>query len=378
MQKRYLLTPGPTPLPPEVVRSQAQPIIHHRTEEFEQIFAVVRQDLKYVFQTNQDVLILASSGTGAMEAAVTNLHSAEDDVLVISGGKFGQRWGQIASCYGLKPTVIEVEWGQAVDPAKVAQALAQNPQIKTVFCTYSETSTGALIDVKALAAITSKTDTLLVVDSITATGVVPLPMDEWGVDVVISGSQKAFMLPPGLGFITLSKRAWKRTETAKLPSFYFNLTKERKNQVTNQTAYTPAITLIIALKEALELIRKEGLDKVFTRHQRLANATIAGVKALGLELFAAACPSLAVTAVKAPANIDAGKIVKAMKKYGVTIAGGQDHLKGKIFRVSHLGYVDTFDVIIGISALEMALKEAGYAFEMGSGVKAAQEVLLAG
>ncbi len=380
MQKRYLLTPGPTPLPPEVVRSQAQPIVHHRTEEFKQLFLGIHQDLKYVFQTRQEVLILASSGTGAMEASVVNLHSPGDEVLTINGGKFGARWGQMAQTYGLKVTTLEVEWGQAVDPALVAQALEENPNIKTVFATFSETSTGVLTDVETLAKITSRRpQVLLVVDAITASGVLPLPMDEWGVDVVVSGSQKAFMLPPGLGFIALSEKAWQRTESATLPRYYFDLVKERKSQSKGQTAYTPAISLIIGLKEVLELLKKEGLEQVFARHQRLARATRAAVTALGLELLAPDSPSPALTAVKAPPDMDAGKIVKRLsQKYGVTIAGGQDHLKGRIFRISHLGYVNNFDVIIAISALEMVLKELGYPLVLGSGVGAAQEVLLAG
>ncbi len=377
MQKKYMLTPGPTPLPPEVIRSQAFPLIHHRTPEFTKIFEEVHEDLKYVFQTKQEVLVLASSGTGAMEASVTNLHSPGDEVLTVSGGKFGARWGLIAKAYGLKPTIIDIEWGSAVAPSQVAQALDANPNIKTVFCTFSETSTGVLTDVEALAKITSaRPDVLLVVDSITASGVCPLPMDEWGVDVVISGSQKAFMLPPGLAIIALSEKAWKRSETSALPRFYFDLAKERKSQVKGQTAYTPAISLIIALKEALSMIRGEGLEKLFARHQRLAEATRAAVKALGLTLLAPDAPSTAVTAVLAPEGMNAGDIVKTMKKYGVTVAGGQDHLKGKIFRLSHLGYYGTFDIIIAVSALEMALKELGHPLTMGSGVAAAQEVLL--
>ena len=377
MQKRYLLTPGPTPLPPQVLQSQARPIIHHRTEEFKQIFEQVHRDLKYIFQTEQDVLILACSGTGAMEAALVNLHCAGDKVLTINGGKFGARWGQLARAYGLEPTVIEVEWGQAVDPEVIARALAQDPGIKTVFATFSETSTGVLTDIQALARITGATDTLLVVDSITACGVLPLPMDEWGVDVVVSGSQKAFMLPPGLGFIALSERAWRRAQSATLPRFYFDLLKERKSQGKGQTAYTPAISLIIGLKEVLELVKREGLEQVFARHRRLARATRAAIEALGLELLAPQSPSPALTAVKAPPGIDAGEIVKTMsRKYGVTIAGGQDHLKGRIFRISHLGYVNNFDVIIAISALEMTLQELGYTFELGCGLRAAQEVLL--
>jgi len=355
----------------------AQPIIHHRTPEFEAVFQEVRELTKQVFKTQQDVLLLCTSGTGAMEAAVSNLLSCGDKALVISGGKFGQRWELICRAYGLTPQVIDVEWGRAVDPQAVAQALEAQPDIRAVFATFSETSTGVLHDVRRLAEIVSAyPDTVLVVDAITALGVIDLPMDEWGVDVVVAGSQKALMLPPGLALIALSEKAWRLSERSDLPKFYLDLRKERKSQAKNQTAYTPAITLMIALREALRLIVAEGLDQVFRRHAILAEATRQAVKALGLELFAADSPSNALTAVKVPEGVDGKALVAQMsKKYGVTVAGGQEHLKGKIFRISHLGYAGVFDVIVAISALEMSLLDLGKTVELGAGVRKAQEIL---
>lgn len=376
MEKNYLLTPGPTPVPSEVLLGMAEPIIHHRTAEYEKIFAQVRQGLSALFQTEQGVLTLTSSGTGAMESAVINLLSAGDMVLVVSGGKFGQRWADICQAYQVEVKTIEVEWGQAVDPQSVAKALEDDSRIKAVFTTFSETSTGVAHDVKTIAGIVAKHPAVLVVDAITALGVMEMPMDDWQLDVVVTGSQKALMMPPGLAFIALSEKAWKLADSSRLPKYYFNLKKEKKAQGKNQTAYTPAISLVIALRKALALIEKEGLDEVHRRHQRLAEATRAAVLALGLELLAPQSPSPALTAVKIPQSIEVSALRGLLsKKYGVAIAGGQDHLKGKIFRIAHLGYMSTFDVIIAISALEMALGELGYPVQLGSGVKAAQEIL---
>ncbi len=377
MKKNYLLTPGPTPVPAEVLLSMAHPIIHHRTPEYEEIFAQVKKGLISIFQTQQEVLVLSSSGTGAMEAAVINLLSAGDTALVINGGKFGKRWADICQAYQVNTEMITVEWGQAVDPQTVADALKANPHIKAVFTTHSETSTGVLHDIKTIAGIVAAyPQTVLVVDAITALGATAVPMDDWGLDVVVTGSQKALMMPPGLACIALSEKAWKLTETSQLPKYYLNLKKEKKTQAKNQTAYTPAISLVIALRESLAMIEREGLENVHRRHQLLAEATRAAVQALGLELLAPESPSPALTAVKSPAGIEVSALRGILsKKYGVTIAGGQDHLKGKIFRIAHLGYMGTFDTIIAISALEMALKELGHPLELGTGVKAAQEIL---
>ncbi|MEE8574438.1 MAG: alanine--glyoxylate aminotransferase family protein [Thermodesulfobacteriota bacterium] len=379
MKKTYLLAPGPTPVPDSSLLAMARPVIHHRTPEFSKTFAECATLLKDLFQTKEDVLILSSSGTGAMESSITNLFSPGDEVIVVNGGKFGERWGQISTTFGLTVHEIKVEWGKAVEVTEVAALLNENPGVKGILTQGSETSTTAAHPIKELATLTKDKDCLLVVDGITAVGVMPMPMDEWGVDVLVSGSQKAFMLPPGLAFIALSEKAWKFNETAKCPRYYFNLAKERKNLKNDTSAYTPAVSLINGLKEALLILAEEGIENTFARHSRLARATRAGAEALGLKLLAPDSPSTAVTGVFVPEGVDGAKLVKYLRdEMGVTIAGGQDHLKGKIIRLAHLGYVDTFDVIIGLSALEMALKKFGHDVELGSGVAAAQKILLEG
>ncbi|MBI2411937.1 MAG: alanine--glyoxylate aminotransferase family protein [Deltaproteobacteria bacterium] len=379
MKKRYLLAPGPTPVPDQALLAMAAPIIHHRTPQFSEVFRETADLLKYVFQTKQDVLILAASGTGAMEGSIVNLYSPGDEVVVVNGGKFGERWGKISEAYGLKVHWITVEWGKAVDPAVVKKALDENPKAKGVLVQASETSTTAAHPIKELAAITKDRDCLLIVDGITGVGVFDLPMDEWGIDVLVSGSQKAFMLPPGLAFVALSEKAWKFQETAKCPRFYFDYKKERKNLKDNTTAYTPAVSLITGLRECLKLIKEEGLYNVFGRHDRLARATRAACAAMGLKALAPDAPSNAATGVFVPEGVDGGKLVKYLRdEVGVTMAGGQDHLKGKILRIAHLGYVDTFDIIISIAAIEMALAKAGHKVQFGKGVGAAQEILIEG
>ncbi len=379
MRKKYLLAPGPTPVPESVLLAMAQPVVHHRTPQFSEVFKETAELLKYVFQTKEDVLILASSGTGAMEGAVVNLFSPGDEVIVINGGKFGERWGKISESYGLKVHWINVEWGRAVDPETVKDVLAKNQNVRGILCQASETSTTVLHPVKELAELTRERDCIIVVDGITAVGVVDIPMDRWGIDVLVSGSQKAFMLPPGLAFISLSEKAWRFCDDARCPKFYFDLKKERKNLARHTTAYTPAVSLITGLREALALIKEEGLENVFARHARLARATREAMKALGLKLLAPENPSPAATGVYVPDGIDGGKFVKYLRDdMGVTLAGGQDHLKGRIFRIAHLGYIDTFDIIIAISAVEMALKRFGHKVELGRGVGTAQEILLEG
>lgn len=380
MKKRFLLAPGPTPVPENVLLSMAQPMIHHRTPQFSAIFAEAKEDLKYIFQTKQDVLILAASGTGAMEGSITNLFSPGDEVIVVNGGKFGERWGKISEAYGLKVHWLNVEWGKAVDPKEIKKVLDANPKIKGVLMQASETSTTVAHPVKEVAAfIKGRQDCLLIVDGITSVGVFPTPMDEWGIDVLVSGSQKAFMLPPGLAFAALSEKAWKFMETAKCQRFYFDFKKERKNLKDNTTAYTPAASLIIGLRDALKMLKEEGLENVFARHNRLARATRAAVKAMGLKLLAPDSPSDATTGAYVPEGVDGGKFVKYLRDdMGITMAGGQDHLKGKIIRIAHLGYVDTFDIIVAISSIEMALRKFGHKAEFGKGVAAAQEILMEG
>jgi len=374
MKKFRLLAPGPTPVPPEVLLAMAQPVLHHRTPEFEALFAQARRALQWLFQTRREVLILAASGTGAMEGAVVNACSPGDRVLVIRGGKFGERWAEICQAYGLSVIPVEVPYGKAVDPQAVAAALRGEPSIAAVFVTHSETSTGVLHDLEAIAAIVRQTPALLVVDAITSLGVVDLPMDAWGVDVVVGASQKALMLPPGLAFASLSERAWAAAERTRLPRYYFNFLTERKAQAKHQSAWTPAVSLIAGLKAALGLLQAEGLPAIFARHERLARATRAAVTALGLTLFAER-PSPAVTAVKAPEGVDGEAIVATLRdRHGITIAGGQGSMAGKIFRIATLGYADPYDVLTGIAALEFTLAELGYPVRLGDGLRAAQDV----
>lgn len=374
--KYHLLAPGPTPVPPEVLKKMSEPIIHHREPAFEKVLEEVREGLKYLFQTKNEVLIFASSGTGAMEGAVTNTLCAGDKALVIQGGKFGERWGNICQAYGVKTHIIPVEWGQSLYPQIIAEALKGDHSIKAVFTQATETSTGVLYPIKEIAAIVAQyPNTILVVDAISHLGAVELPMDEWQIDVVVAGSQKALMLPPGLAFAALSDKAWEFVNKSTLPKFYFDFKKELKNIKQNQTAYTPAVSLIMGLAESLRRIKSEGLENIFARHAQLAKATRAAMLALGLKLYAPQAYSDAVSAIMAPPGIDGQKIVKMLRdKHNLTIAGGQDQAKGKVFRIAHMGYIDKSDIIVAIAAVEMTLKELGYAVELGRGVRAAMEV----
>ena len=377
MIKQLLLAPGPTPVPSRVRLAMAQPMFHHRTPQFSALFGEVRAQLQELFQTEQDVLMLAASGTGAMEAAVNNCFAPGDEVIFVNGGKFGERWGKLSSTFGLKPIEIKVEWGRAVRPEQVEQALAEHPNAKGVLVQASETSTAAVHPIEQLSAITRKTNALLVVDGITAVGVYPIPMDQWGVDVLITGSQKALMLPPGLALIALSARAWERVGQTKQPRFYFDLPRERTNQAKNTTAWTPAISLVIGLREALTMMQEEGYPNLYARHARLASATRAAGLALGLRLVAPDNPSPAVTGLYTPEGIDGGKLFSYLRdKMRVVFAGGQDQLKGKIIRIAHLGYIGAFDTITAVAALEMALKHFGHPVEFGRGVGAAQAELM--
>lgn len=378
MEKKYLFSPGPTMLPPEVLLKMAEPIMHHREPEFEKIFAEIREGLKYLFQTKNEVLVLTSSGTGAMEGAVSNLLSRGDKALVIRGGKFGERWGEICKAYGIEFIPIDVEWGRAVEPESIRKALEADPAIRAVYTQASETSTGVRHPIREIAEIVKRyEDKVIVVDAITGIGVFNLPMDQWGIDVVVSGSQKALMLPPGLAFAALSEKAWRLAERSDLPKFYFDFKKELKSTKKNQSSYTPAISLFVGLRESLNMIRKEGLEPLFRRHEKLARATREAVKALGLGLFAPDSPSDAVTAVKIPEGIDGERLKDLFfEKFGITVAEGQDRAKGKIIRIAHLGYYGRLDMVMVISALEMLLKEMGHRFELGAGVKRLEEVLM--
>lgn len=376
MIKQYLLSPGPTPIPNEVLTAMAGTMIHHRTPQFSKVFAETREGLKPLFGTKSDVLILASSGTGAMEAAVSNLFSPGEKVLVVNGGKFGERWLKIAKAFGLEPVEIKVEWGKAVKVEAVEKQLKAHPDIQGVLLQASETSTTTLHPVREIAQITRR-GPLLLVDGVTAVGVLPVPVDEWGIDALVTGSQKALMLPPGLGFVALSDRAWKKTESAKLPRFYFDLRAERKSQQQGGAAYTPAVSLIFGLRASLELMRKEGLERVYARHDRMGRATRAAATALGLKLLAPESPSPAATGIWMPEGANADKLLDFFRdRMGITFAEGQDQLQGRVIRIAHVGYMGAFDVLVAIGALEMALKKFGFPVKFGQGVAAAQEILM--
>jgi len=377
MQKKYLLAPGPTPVPPEALLAMAMPIIHHRAPDFLPVLESAKKGLQWLYQTKNDVLILCSTGTGGMVGAVNNFLNPGDDVLVINGGKFGERWTKICQAYGMKVEEIAVEWGYAAKPDLVEAALKKNPKIRAVFVQANETSTGVYHDIKPLAAVVKKTDALFVVDAISALAAHDIRTDEWGIDVMIGGSQKGIMLPPGLAFVSVSDKAWKAADTAKTPKFYFNFKKERENLAKNQTNFTSAVTLIIGLNSCIKMLQDEGLQNVFARHERLAKATRAAAGALGLKLFPKESPSNALTAIEAPPGVDGQEIYKHLReKYGITGAGGQDKLKGKIFRIAHLGYADTFDVISAVAGIEMVLKGLGHPVKLGTGVAAAEEILM--
>lgn len=378
MRKEYLMTPGPTPVPPSVLAAGALPMIHHRTPNYSQIFAEVNEDLKYVMRTNNDVLSFASSGTGAMESAVVNLFSAGEKVIVASNGKFGDRFSQIGNVYGLNVIDLKYEWGQVVNPVDLENALSENPDVKGVFITQSETSTGVLNDVEKIASAVKKHDVLLVVDSITGLGAVDIKPDDWGLDVVMSGSQKGLMMPPGLSCVSVSDKAWAAVERSNLPKFYFSYAKARKALAGKSptTPFTPAVSLVISLGVALKIMREEGIENIIERHSKLATAARNGLEALGLKLFAPPeGRGNAVTPAYPPEGISATDIVKNMKSsHGITIADGQDHLKGKVFRIGHLGYYDKFDILTTLAGLELTLRELGYDFTLGAGVGAAEKV----
>ena len=378
MLKRRLFTPGPVPVPDRVRLAMAQPIINHRAKDFLPLFEACRKGLQRCFQTRSPVVIFAASGTGAMEAAVSNVLSPGDHALVVRGGKFGERWAEICEAYGVRTTCIDVEWGRAVEPARVEQALAQHPDVKAVYLQASETSTGVCHPVREIAEIVRRRDDrLIVVDAITAIGVYDVPMDAWGLDIVVSGSQKAFMMPPGLAFLAVSDRARRFVASAKLPRFYFNLEAELAVIETNQTAWTPAIGLIMGLAEALKImLDEEGLEATWARTEKLAHATRESMRAIGLELLAPDAPSAACTAVKVPPGVDGPALRTYLReKLGYTVADGQGKLKGKIFRIAHLGYFDRFDTIGIVAAVEMALAALGRVSKLGEGARTATELL---
>lgn len=377
MKKFYLITPGPTPIPPDVAAASALPIIHHRTREFGEVFDKVSEGLKYVYRTKNEVMILTASGSGAMESAVANVVSPGDKVIVATSGSFGERWIKINEAFGAKVVAVKEEWGKPIDVKKVEEALKANPDAKAVFCQHTETSTGVVNDLPALGKIVDATPAVLVVDAISGLGGEELRMDEWKLDVVVSGSQKGLMVAPGLAFASVSPKGWKAVEACKNARFYFDYRAIKKSIPNKETPWTPAVTLMQSLKVALEHIKAEGIENVWARHKKLARATRAGMEALGLKLFATG-PCAVLTSALLPSNVDGNKLVDWCRdELGVSVAGGQEQLKGKIVRLAHMGYMDQFDLLVGLTALETALKKFGVAVPTGKAAHAASEALTA-
>jgi len=350
------MTPGPTPVPEEIMKAMAEPIIHHRTPEFREIFKEVSESLKKVYKTEGDCLVFASSGTGAMEASVVNILSPGDKAVSIRGGKFGERYQEICEAYGIESTPMDIEWGTSPDPKKLDEIITKNPGVKAVFTELCETSTATVYDIKALGEVTKKHGAALVVDAISGLGADNIEVDKWGVDIAVSGSQKALMLPPGLAFCSVSKKAWEMANDAKLPKYYYNFKKYKKALDASDTPFTPAITLMIGLKNALGRINSSGIDSVLKESKEMADTVRKEAVALGLEVFSKS-PSNALTALKVPSDKEASALVKAMKKKGITVAGGQAELKGKIISVAHMGGITRADVARTIETLKEALKE---------------------
>ena len=375
MKKNYMFTPGPTMVPQEVLLAEAAPMIHHRTAQFSQILTETVDGLKKLFGTDENVYVIMGSGTAAMEAAVVNVLSPGDKAICASGGKFGERWKELSLAYGGEVVDIALEWGRSLTVEQAAQALKEHPDARALFITQSETSTGALTDIEAIARLTRDSNTLLVVDAITGVGVHPCKMDEWGIDILVSGSQKGCMMPPGLAFIAVSARTWEAIEACTSPRYYLDLGAMKKNWEKQTTPFTAAVSLIRGLHKALEMIFDEGLDHVHARHARMAGAVRTAVQALGLKLVADN-PVNGVTALYGPDGLDTGKLVNLMRdKYGVTMAGGQGSLKGKILRIGHMGYVCDEDLLVAIGTLERALKELGCQVPYGAGLSALHEAL---
>lgn len=377
--KQYLLIPGPTQVPPEVLSAMSHPMINHRSSDFKAVLTEVTEGLKWAFQTKNDVLILTASGTGAMEAALVNTLSPGDKILILNIGAFGSRFVKIAKAYGFNIDEVKVERGKAADPKVVEQKLKEdrNKEIKAVIFQQNETSTGVLNDVKTIASLVAAHGALSIVDGVSGLLTADLRTDEWGIDVVAAGSQKAFMVPPGLSFVSMSEKAWKAYESAKTPRFYFDLGAARKFAQTGETPWTPCLSIAFGLQVSFRMLKAEGLENIFKRHEKLSRAVRAGVKALGFGLLAEErSASKAVTAVVPPAGIDAEALRKACREqYGVVLAGGQEDLKGKIFRIGHLGYADKMDMIAAFSALEMAASQMGAKIKLGEAVAAVEEAL---
>ena len=377
MVKKYLMTPGPTPVPATVASAQTADMISHRGREFHELFQYVTTTLREMVGTSQDVYVLTGSGTSAMEAAVANLMSAGEKALVIRGGNFGNRWADILKEYGVMVRAIDVEWGRAVNPKLVAERLAEDTEneIRAVFTTFVDTSTGVVQDIEEIGRIVADTNALLVVDAISGLGAMDYRMDEWNVDLTLSASQKSFMTPPGVAFLSLSGNAWKLCERAKSPRYYWDLRKYRQFGEKQETPYTPAVATLRALARALELMMEEGLPNIFARHEKMARATRAAANALALRLFALN-PADVLTVIRPPDEIGADELRGHIARtYGVSFGGGQGQLKDRVIRIAHMGGVGPFDVITAVAALEAGLADKGYVFEPGIGVAAAEEII---
>ena len=369
--KRHLFTPGPTPVPPQVLAAMAEPIVHHRSPDYRPIFRSCLDRLTEVFRTAREPLLFTASGTGAMESAVANLTGPGERVVVVSAGNFGQRWVEIARAFECDVDVVEYEWGEIPAADDLSARLRELGGARAVLMTQSETSTGVVADVRALAAAAREAGALSVVDAISSLGAIPLETDEWGIDVVVSGSQKALMTPPGLAFSSVSHAA----EGGQARGYYFDWERNRKAQDKLDAAFTPAVSLVVALDVALGLLLENGLEAAFDRHVRLGRACREGAKAMGLELFSPDDDSAAVvTAVKMPDGVEAGEVVLSLRdRFGITLAGGQGPIKGKVVRIGHIGWFDVFDIATALAGLELALSEAGAEIERGVAVSRALE-----
>ncbi|SHE44091.1 aspartate aminotransferase [Seinonella peptonophila] len=375
--KFQLRIPGPTPIPPSVQQAMSRPMIGHRSKECSAIIRQCSEDLGHIFGTNQTSLILSSSGTSALEAAVINVLSPGDEALVVTTGVFGERFAKIVDRYQMTCHRLEVEWGKACDPEQLIQALRQHPTVKAVFFTYCETSTGVLNPIHTLAqTVHEHSDALVIVDGVSCIGAVPCQMDDWGIDILVTGSQKAFMLPPGLAMVAVSEQAWKRIANNPSPRFYLDLLSYREKMEQETTPFTPAVSLLFGLQEVLHLLAEEGMEAVIRRHQLLKEMTRAGIRALGLELMTSdedASPT--VTSILGGGDEWSSEALrKELSAIGVIVAGGQQHLKGKIFRIGHMGYCDPLDICTILSSLEVSLHKIGRPVSLGQGVQAAQEV----
>jgi len=375
MAKIRLFTPGPTPVPEQVMLEMAQPMDHHRTSQYQEVLGKVIQGLKYVFQTKNDVLLFTSSGTGAMEGALVCSGLPGKKTLVVQGGKFGERWGEVCAAFGIDHTIMNVEWGKGADPAAIEKALKDDPSIGAVVVVHCETSTAAASDIQAIAKVVAKTPAILIVDAISSAGGMPIKVDEWGIDIVCTGSQKALMLPPGLSFAVVSEKAWKIIEANNPKAFYFDYRAYRKAMKDTDTPYTSALTLVKGLNKALEMIQKEGIEKIWDRVAKLAHASREAFKAMGLKIYAQD-PADSVTGFWIPEGIDEAAFRKTLRaEFGVHLAAGQGKIKGKVVRITHMGYVDYVDTMGALAAIENILMRMGHKMTPGAGLAMAQKIL---